>query len=87
MPTRSSVSAGFATEPFLDATDLPSGIVTVEAWSRVQWIEKTLPVWAKLCDPVAARVVASMGAVLPEEVQVGTVIRYVLPTVGLRGRF
>ncbi|HMG23188.1 MAG TPA: TonB-dependent receptor, partial [Kofleriaceae bacterium] len=26
-------------------------------------------------------------AVLPEEVQVGTVIRYVLPTVGLRGRF
>jgi TonB family protein len=26
-------------------------------------------------------------ALLPEEVQVGTVIRYVLPTVGLRGRF
>jgi hypothetical protein len=26
-------------------------------------------------------------ALLPEEVQVGTVIRYVLPTVGIRGRF
>jgi len=26
-------------------------------------------------------------ALLPEEVQVGSVIRYVLPTVGLRGRF
>ena len=26
-------------------------------------------------------------ALLPEEVQAGTVIRYVLPTVGLRGRF
>jgi hypothetical protein len=26
-------------------------------------------------------------ALLPEEVQVGTVLRYVLPTVGLRGRF
>jgi hypothetical protein len=26
-------------------------------------------------------------ALLPEEVQVGTVIRYVLPTVGVRGRF
>jgi len=26
-------------------------------------------------------------ALLPEEVQPGTVIRYVLPTVGLRGRF
>ena len=26
-------------------------------------------------------------ALLPEEVQAGSVIRYVLPTVGLRGRF
>ena len=26
-------------------------------------------------------------ALLPEEVSAGTVIRYVLPTVGLRGRF
>jgi putative hydrolase len=52
-----------------DATDLPSGVVTIESWSRVQWIEKTLPVWAKLCDPVAGRVVAAMGAVLPEEAQ------------------
>src|SRR6201996_8021096 len=29
-----------------DATDLPSGVVTVEAWSRVTWIERTQPVWA-----------------------------------------
>src|ERR1700722_7014000 len=43
-----------------DATDLPSGIVTIEAWGRVEWIERTLPVWATLCDPVAARVVESM---------------------------
>ena len=26
-------------------------------------------------------------ALLPEEIEPGTVIRYVLPTVGLRGRF
>ena len=45
-----------------DATDLPSGVVTIEAWSRVEWIEKTLPVWATLCDPVAARVVGAMGS-------------------------
>jgi putative hydrolase len=50
-----------------DATDLPSGVITIEAWGRVEWIERTLPVWATLCDPVAARVVESMGSILPEE--------------------
>ncbi len=48
-------------------TDLPSGITTIEAWNRVEWIEKTLPVWSSLCDPLAARVVAAMSASLPEE--------------------
>ena len=52
-----------------DVTDLPSGVVTIEAWSRAQWIERTLPVWATLCDPIAARVVAAMGSVLPEEMK------------------
>jgi len=52
-----------------DATDLPSGVVTIQAWSRVEWIEKTLPVWATLCDPIAARVVAAMGSMLPEEIK------------------
>jgi putative hydrolase len=51
-----------------DATDLPSGVITIEAWSRIDWIERTLPVWATLCDPVAARVVGAMGSVVPEEV-------------------
>ena len=48
-------------------TDLPSGISTIEAWNRVEWIEKTLPVWSALCDPLAARVVAAMSESLPEE--------------------
>ena len=48
-------------------TDLPSGITTIEAWNRVEWIEKTLPVWSALCDPLAARVVAAMSESLPEE--------------------
>src|SRR6202012_6032151 len=51
------------------ATDLPSGVVTSEAWSRVEWIERTLPAWATLCDPVASRVVGAMGSMLPEEVK------------------
>ena len=48
-------------------TDLPSGVTTVEAWNRVEWVEKTLPVWSALCDPLASRVVAAMSASLPEE--------------------
>ncbi|HEY3632329.1 MAG TPA: zinc-dependent metalloprotease [Jatrophihabitantaceae bacterium] len=52
-----------------DVTDLPSGITAIESWTRVDWIEKTLPVWSKLCDPLASRVVAAMGASLPEEMQ------------------
>ncbi len=48
-------------------TDLPSGVQSIEAWSRVDWIEKTLPVWSALCDPVAARVVSAMTSALPQE--------------------
>jgi putative hydrolase len=51
------------------ATELPSGVTTTEAWSRVEWIEKTLPVWSTLCDPVASRVVGAMSSALPAEAQ------------------
>ena len=27
------------------------------AWSRSEWVEATLPVWSKLCDPIASRAV------------------------------
>jgi putative hydrolase len=50
-------------------TSLPSGVRAGTAWSRVEWIERTLPVWSTLCDPVAARVVAAMGNALPSEAQ------------------
>lgn len=50
-------------------TVLPSGVHGVAAWSRVDWVEQTLPVWATLCDPVASRVVAAMGGALPEDAQ------------------
>jgi putative hydrolase len=52
-----------------DVTDLPSGVSSIEAWSRIEWIEKTLPVWSQLCDPVASRVVGAMGSVVPEEMR------------------
>jgi len=50
-----------------EVTDLPSGIASVQSWTRLEWIEKTLPVWSALCDPVAARVVAAMSSAIPAE--------------------
>ncbi|GGQ42006.1 hydrolase [Streptomyces virginiae] len=50
-------------------TSLPSGAPTAVAWSRAEWVEATLPVWKELVDPVAERVGAAMGGVLPEEMQ------------------
>ena len=57
-----------------EGTTLPAGVRTPQAWSRSEWIEKTLPVWAKVCDPIATRMVDSMGGALgggeiPAEVQ------------------
>ncbi|MFH8893300.1 zinc-dependent metalloprotease [Streptomyces sp. NPDC017949] len=50
-------------------TSLPSGANAAVAWSRAEWVEATLPVWKELVDPVAERVGAAMGGVLPEEMQ------------------
>jgi putative hydrolase len=53
-----------------NATSFPSGISVVRAWSRSEWVEATMPVWAQLCDPVAGRAVESFGSMLnadPEE--------------------
>ena len=50
-------------------TSLPSGAGSAVAWSRAEWVEATLPVWKDLVDPLAERVGAAMGDVLPEEMQ------------------
>ncbi len=47
-----------------DATTLPSGIRTAAAWSRSEWVEATMPVWTRLCQPIADRAVDAMGSVL-----------------------
>ncbi|HEV7826569.1 MAG TPA: zinc-dependent metalloprotease [Mycobacteriales bacterium] len=51
------------------ATSLPSGVTTPAAWSRLEWIEHTMPTWRALCDPVAARVVGAMQHLVPEEMR------------------
>ncbi|GAA0950516.1 zinc-dependent metalloprotease [Nonomuraea longicatena] len=57
-----------------EATELPSGVSSPQAWSRSEWIENTVPVWRKLCEPIAAQMVETMsgtlsGPGLPAEAQ------------------
>jgi putative hydrolase len=67
---RTVVEALRLADTWLDeATALPAGIRSPQAWSRSEWIENTLPVWTKVCDPVAARMVDSMGSAMPEEMR------------------
>src|SRR5215472_8711914 len=49
-----------------ETTEFPSGIRTAQAWSRAEWVEATLPVWSKLCDPIAARAVDAMSGLLSD---------------------
>jgi putative hydrolase len=37
-------------------TDLPSTAARTDAWSRAEWVEKTLPVWQGVVEPVATSV-------------------------------
>ena len=48
-------------------TDLPSGIDRPVAWSRVEWVEQTLPAWSALIDPLAEKVVGAMADALPRD--------------------
>src|SRR6266540_4426078 len=48
---------------------LPSGIRSTAAWSRSEWLNATLDVWRKLCDPVAERMVSAMTELVPEEMR------------------
>jgi putative hydrolase len=48
-------------------TELPSGIDRTLAWSRVEWVEQTLPAWSALIDPLAERVVGAMTSAIPAD--------------------
>ncbi len=47
-----------------DATTLPSGVRSATAWSRSEWVEATMPVWATLCQPIAERAVETMSGLM-----------------------
>ncbi|HEY2506702.1 MAG TPA: zinc-dependent metalloprotease [Streptosporangiaceae bacterium] len=50
-----------------DVTEFPSGIRTSQAWSKAEWVEATLPVWSKLCDPIATRAVDAMSGLMNQD--------------------
>jgi putative hydrolase len=54
-------------------TDLPSATARTEAWSRAEWIERTLPTWQGMVEPIADSVGAALAQALagqaPEELR------------------
>lgn len=50
-----------------EVTSFSSGVRRVQAWSRSEWVEATLPVWSKLCDPIAGKAVEAMSGMLTED--------------------
>jgi putative hydrolase len=62
---RAAADAVRLAELWLDAvTSFPAATVSATAWSRAEWIERTLPAWKELVDPVAAKVVDAFGGAL-----------------------
>jgi putative hydrolase len=60
--------AAHLAELWLDAaTILPAGATSTEAWSARSWVEKTLPTWQRLCDPVAKQISGAWVQAMPEE--------------------
>ncbi|PRY29155.1 zinc-dependent metalloprotease [Umezawaea tangerina] len=55
-------------EMWLDpATALPAGTRAVQSWTAREWVERTLPTWQRLCDPVARRVSGAWVEAMPAE--------------------
>jgi len=50
-------------------TIIPAAAAGSAAWTQRQWLERTLPVWQELVEPIALRVVEAMNGALPAEAQ------------------
>jgi putative hydrolase len=62
------VDAVHLAEMWLDpVTVLPAGARTAQGWSARDWVERTLPTWQRLCDPVAQRVSGAWVEAMPAE--------------------
>ncbi len=55
-------------EVWLDgATAMPAGARTITAWTPRQWIDATMPMWEKLCSPIAEQVSKAWIDGLPDQ--------------------
>ncbi len=55
------------------ACDLPASAARTEAWSRADWVERTLPTWKGVVEPIAESVATAMSRAIsaqaPEELR------------------
>lgn len=62
---RVATEALSVSELWLDAaTDLPPGGGKAVAWTRSEWVERTLPAWNTLAQPVASSVADALTAIM-----------------------
>ena len=55
-------------ETWLDGvTSLPAGTTKAVAWSPTDWVDNTVDVWKRLCDPLAQQISTVWITALPEE--------------------
>ena len=55
-------------EVWLDcATSMPAGARTSTAWTPRQWVDATMPMWEKLCSPIAEQVSRAWIDGLPDQ--------------------
>jgi putative hydrolase len=55
-------------ETWLDGvTPLPAGTSKAEAWRPNDWVDNTLEIWKRLCDPMAQQISTVWASSLPEE--------------------
>ena len=47
-----------------DVTDLSAPNMVVHAWSRAEWVDRTMPMWRRLVEPVAAGVSTAVVAAM-----------------------
>jgi len=47
-----------------DVTDLTARNMVVHAWSRAEWVDRTMPMWRRLVEPVAAGVSTAVVAAM-----------------------
>jgi len=65
---RDAVDALRVAEVWLDqVTDLPASGGPEWAWSRSEWVERTMPTWRRLSEPIAVSVSAALASALASQ--------------------